>query len=330
MGIEKEITVGLKENYSKVRKLLDEDCKHDPDEEPYSSKYAARDILYTMRNTISGLMESEGDPDRKLEYTAMLSSVLLNIGIIAIDTEELAEGEKYLIQCLETLKDSDRSPKIVIIALTSLNQLGILWSHREDAVQSKVFLDKAEELYKYFKQSGQEPVDIVDLFRGPEDAPSDQCMINLEKTHTLTLYYLAQIYGSLEDYLKSAVYCHITLKRQLEYMDYEPIDWALNSATLSQFFMEKNGFKQARHHLAAASYILEEYGEDLFAEEVMGEAHDARVETFKHRSADVARCWVKYGLLLLSNSKDRLMSHTDDDEDDPPCTLSSGNITLLY
>ena len=44
---------------------------------------------------------------------------------------------------------------------------------------------------------------------------------------------------------------------------YEPIDWALNSATLAQFFMEKCRFKQARHHLAAASCILDKHEEDL-------------------------------------------------------------------
>lgn len=68
-----------------------------------------------------------------------------------------------------------------------------------------------------------------------------------------------QIYGTLKDELRSSVYCHNTLKRQLESKDYDPIEWALNAATLSQFFMTRNGFKQARHHLAAASYVLEKY-----------------------------------------------------------------------
>jgi KIF-binding protein len=65
----------------------------------------------------------------------------------------------------------------------------------------------------------------------------------LEKTHTLTLYYLAQVYGTLGQQLKSALYCHNTLKRQLESKDFDSIDWALNAATLSQFFATHNGFK---------------------------------------------------------------------------------------
>lgn len=76
------------------------------------------------------------------------------------------------------------------------------------------------------------------------------------------LKLLLQIYGSLKDHLKSAVYCHNTLKRQLESKDYDAIEWALNAATLSQFFMERNGFRQARHHLAAASYVLDKYSDE--------------------------------------------------------------------
>lgn len=40
----------------------------------------------------------------------------------------------------------------------------------------------------------------------------------------------------------------------------------------------------------------------------------AKVETFNHRSADIARCWAKYGLLLMCNSKERLLKHAEDIE----------------
>jgi hypothetical protein len=39
-----------------------------------------------------------------------------------------------------------------------------------------------------------------------------------------------------------------------------------------------------------------------------------RKERFRHRSADIARCWAKYGLMLLSTSMERLMSEVDEDE----------------
>lgn len=41
-----------------------------------------------------------------------------------------------------------------------------------------------------------------------------------------------------------------------------------------------------------------------------------RNEIFRHRSADVARCWAKYGLLLLEFSRDRLMKKAEEDDED--------------
>lgn len=136
----------------------------------------------------------------------------------------------------------------------------------------------------------------------------------LEGVHTLTLYYLAQVYRFLQDHHKFAMYCHMTLRGQLGrnniIKDLDYIDWALNAATLSQYFMENDGLSQARHHLAAASYILEKH-EQILKEKTKdneeSEALMAEWETFRHRSADIARCWAKYGILLMSLSKQRLL-----------------------
>ncbi|KAJ9590781.1 hypothetical protein L9F63_016167, partial [Diploptera punctata] len=43
-------------------------------------------------------------------------------------------------------------------------------------------------------------------------------------------------------------------------------------------------------------------------------------ERFRHRSADIARCWAKYGLMLLSSSKERLMSDENEDELERQCS----------
>lgn len=39
-----------------------------------------------------------------------------------------------------------------------------------------------------------------------------------------------------------------------------------------------------------------------------------RRERFRHRNADIARCWAKYGLMLLSSSMERLMSEVNENE----------------
>lgn len=80
------------------------------------------------------------------------------------------------------------------------------------------FLQQAEQLYTdYIEQCGDMPIDVFTLFTPPDNSPSQtKADSPLEKVHTLTLYYLAQVYGALGNPLKSAVYCHTTLKRQME------------------------------------------------------------------------------------------------------------------
>ncbi|KAI5642723.1 KIF1-binding protein [Phthorimaea operculella] len=304
----KEIINDFKENYGKVRKLLDEESKNDPENEPYLSKYKAREILKTMRDSLQQVMSSESSLD-KTKLEAMLGVVLLNMGIIDMETEELTNCEHHLTEAENLLSSNATTPEIVITAINVYNNLGLLWSTREDPEKAKTFLIKSKDLYETFKCSMQMPIPIEQIVSNTEGVVGDFML--LEKAYTLTLYYLAQVFGCLKENLKSAIYCHVTLRRQLQYSDYEPIDWALNSATLSQYFAEQSGFFQSRHHLAAASTILEQYEETLRSEQSESEAYLAKVETFKHRSADVARCWAKYCLLLMTNSKARLMNDAE-------------------
>jgi hypothetical protein len=311
MTITKEVFVDLHEKYNKVVKLLDE-SKFDPDNEPYTSKYAAKQILIGMKASLENLLRNQSlENAERIKLIAMLGTVYFHLGMVSIDTEELSNGENFLQKCEDVIQDYIDSPVMIMVTLNMYNQFGILWSQR-DPEKSKVYLEKAEKLYVNFKTLSAPPVDISSLFCQNAEKDTNLAWKNFEKVHTFTLYYLAQIYGALKDALKSSVYCHITLQRQLDSNDYDPIDWALNAATLSQFFMEKNGFKQARHHLAASSYILDKYEETLNAITERNEDYDAKMEVFKHRSADIARCWAKYGLLLLAKSKERLLNHTDD------------------
>lgn len=305
----KEILNDFEENYAKSRKLLDEDSKNDPENNPYLSKYKAKDILQSMHVGLKQLLGSETGLD-DIKIRAMLGVVLLNIGSIEIDTEELTASENTLTEAVELLEPHGNRPEIVITLVSVYNNLGMLWFNRDEPMKSKTYLFKAKELYDAFKFTLELPLPIEHVVKELDEKLTGDTS-QLEKAFTLTLYYLAQVYGSLNKNLKSAVYCHITLRRQLELKDYDSIDWALNSATLAQVFAERDGFLQSRHHLAAASTLLEKYQEHLSASENQDEVHLAKVETFNHRSADVARCWAKYCILLMSQSRDRLM-HDDE------------------
>ncbi|XP_059055476.1 KIF-binding protein-like [Achroia grisella] len=307
---EVEVIKDFKENYGKVRKLLDVDSNHDPENEPYLSKYKAKELLNNMRDCLTNVAKRDNLDRSKFE--AMLGTVLMDIGIIDMETEDFSSSEKVLMEAVDLLtQDSGNcKPEMVTTLINVYNNLGILWSNREEPEKAKSFLLKSKELYETFKCTLQMPLTIDHGNSNSGEAFIGDFML-LEKAYTLTLYYLAQVFGSLKENLKSAIYCHVTLRRQLQYSDYEPIDWSLSSATLSQVFAEQNGFFQSRHHLAAASIILEKYEEELKGNDSNDEVALAKLETFNHRSADVARCWAKYCLLLMTASKARLMS---DDE----------------
>ncbi|XP_022914550.1 KIF-binding protein-like [Onthophagus taurus] len=332
MIISKEALVDLQEKYEKVKKLIEEDSKLDPESEPYLSKYAARNILISMNANLENMLrQNSQDSSDHIKLLGMIATVQLLLGIVSIDTEELSVGEKHLTKCQELIEGNQTKPELAFVTLHMYNQLGILWSKRESEVAQK-YLEKSESFYFTIKDLNVIPIDPNDLFDNNLESYNEQSEnIRFEKGYTLTLFYLAQIHGSLGNALRSSVYCHNTLKRQLEYDDYESIDWALNSATLSQFFMQKHGFKQARHHLAASNYILDKHFEKLNEEENQeSEEHQAKLETYKHRSADVARCWLKYGLMLLTSSKERLLKHIENiDAEVNDCDSSTDLSTMI-
>ena len=85
--------------------------------------------------------------------------------------------------------------------------------------------------------------------------PEDNFKSDLERekefsaTFTHTLYYLAQVNAARGNSEKGAMYCHTTLLRQLETEQYDPVDWALNCATLSQYYITQGNYMLSRHCL---------------------------------------------------------------------------------
>lgn len=64
--------------------------------------------------------------------------------------------------------------------------------------------------------------------------------------------------------------------------------------------------------MAAATHIMEEFEKVMVKPEMTDDEKNSIEEVFRHRSADVSRCWAKYGLNLLSDSRDRLLMEDAD------------------
>ncbi|NXW32209.1 KBP protein, partial [Phaetusa simplex] len=253
------------EKFRTARTLSTVESRKDPETEPYRSKYSARALLQEVKQLLSAA--EEGGEARLL---AVRRAVLeYELGVNHTDTEELSAGEEHLQRCTQLLEPHRLSPDCVSLYIQAQNNLGILWSLRDEIKTAQTYLESAEALYnQYMKEDGNPPLDPSEHFMAEEEKITDQERSKrFEKAYTHTLYYLAQVYQHLEMIEKAAQYCHTTLKRQLEYCGYNPVEWALNAATLSQYYLSKQCFMEARHCLAAASVIFSQAGQVPSAED---------------------------------------------------------------
>lgn len=279
----------------------------------------ARDLLSELETKLEKIMGETSDQRDLLVYRAILGNVLTDIGKINSFVEESNQAETYLKKSLDLLATDQLEPEVVISYVDTLNQLGILWSKLQDNDKSRDFLLEGEKVAKAFKETSKKPLTIFDVLGTSDEIEKGKGEESLEKICTLTFFYLAQVYGSLGEMEESGKYCHQTLKRQLELKDYEPIEWALNAATLSQYYFGKNMLKQSRHLLAASSYMLADYSDQLEKKELTQDQRAAAIEQLKHRSADVDLCFAKYCIYILTTSIERLMQEQEESskETDP-------------
>lgn len=238
----------LRAKYREAENLVEEESKKDPPTEPFRSHYSARDILYELLANIRNLvvsLEAENGSAEDLQTFKFLSwYVKIDVGKISMFVEEFSTAEKLLQEVIEAMEEHKMNPTIVCAYVNGLNHIGILWSNRGETEKAKSYLDKAEEIFDQFNRTGEKPLTIFDLFEQQAVGDNEKGGRLLEKMNTLTLFYQAQVYGALGDLNKSAVYCHTTLKKQLLMNDYEPIDWALNAATLSQYFCTNSRYNE--------------------------------------------------------------------------------------
>ncbi|XP_059619337.1 KIF-binding protein [Phlebotomus argentipes] len=318
MPVDKEKLQELKGRYDKAVALMEKESKSDPETDPFRSHYAARDILLEIRAGLEKLVigTEEADGETRLIYRFLLGIIYKTLGQLYIFVEESGSARKYLQDCILSLEDVQTHPDAVIPLVGALNQLGILQANQNEPKEARETLLRAEKIYNdYNATESAEPLTTInDLFATKEEIESGAGRLLLEKTHTLTLYYLAQVVCTLGETDNSRTYCHNTLKRQLQFNDYEHIDWALNAVTLSQCFLTPDGLTHARHHLAAATFMMDKFEAVMLKPEMTEEEKAAQLETLRHRNADVSRCWVKYALYILTHSKERLMEDKEEDE----------------
>jgi len=301
----------VKKKYQEVQKLMNKSDIKNSSNEFHEKKFTAIEILTKILEVLI----------KDHLCNTITAITYLNIGILQSDLQETELAKENFNKCISLLSASKLTPEGILPVISANNQIGILYAQQGTYEKAKDFLEQAENLYIKFTEDIQlDPLNMMTII-GIEEIEGDLCAKSvLEKLHTLTLYYLAQVCRELDDKQNFALYCHRTLSKQLSLnsitQDLDYVGWALNAATISQYFIEHDKFPQARHHLAAASCILQKYWEILEAkgDRETSESIAAEYERYDHRSADIARCWAKYGIALLSTSRERLLQEVEQDD----------------
>lgn len=290
-----------------ITRLTTTESKNDPPREPFRSLYAARKLLSASITKLESCPEELKEHE---DFKILYSCIQLELGLNYINSEELNHGETTLESCLLLLDNLPSKVKTASVSTQALNQLGILWGNRDEQQKALECLLKAKAIYESHI-SLPPPITDSQWLVGEDVSKEDRERV-FESNHTLTLFYLAQVYGNLKQPKLSAQYCQTTLSRQLESGEYDAIEWSLNCATLSQYYFSSENYAQSRHCLAAASRVLQQFKESecgFSASAATGEEVplDSRMaETLKRSEADISRCWMKYCLSLLTTSKENL------------------------
>lgn len=274
------------------QKVLELNVQQNPEEEPFRSLYAARKLL----EQIKGRFEEFSETLHK-ELSVLQGTVLYQLGRNYVDCDETSLGADFLEESYKLLRKVEDKVVSTTCCILACHQLAVIWASRSEHEKALNQLLDAKTMYEAYN-TPLYPLDQHELLSGLQDALNEEKRkMRFESLHTHTLYYLAQTYGNLGKAAFSANYCHTTLGRQIMSKQYDAIEWSLNCATLSQYYLNTDNYRQARHCLASSEHILMEYiskGE---------EKQDEMMEKIHQTKADIARCWIKYCIALLKYSQ---------------------------
>lgn len=280
-------------DFQRALKYHHEESLSDPEREPFKSLLAARALLRGIQDKLK-LYEHITEED--VHNSKLLNAcVCLQLGINYIEGEETPSGQKELETCLALLEDIPDRGKTASVSIECRNQLGVVWGNRDDHQKALEFLLNAKAVYEAHHSSS--PMNAEQWLLGNPGSEAHREKL-LEDLHTHTLFYLAQVYGHIGEPDLSAQYCQDTLGRQLRSNQFDSVEWALNCATLSQYYIGASNFLQGRHCLACAALILQKHVENISATNALEDLLDK----LRRSEADLSRCWCKYAISLLQAS----------------------------
>lgn len=183
-------------------------------------------------------------------------------------------------------------------SLKCLNMLGILWAGRGQIQRSFLYLIGAKNIYSKIQKLFNN-IELVEINKKKE---IEQQSMEIESSHTHTLFYLAQAYGHLGDAKKSSFYCRETLERQLNQglnNIKNAFEWSKNCCGMSDFYISISYYRRAALALSSSEYILKT--------KVLNNLQsnsNYNIETIELQ-ADINKRWVKLDLIIFKRAYER-------------------------
>ena len=156
------------------------------------------------------------------------------------------------------------------------NNLGIIYYNKGEIKKGLQHFAKAEQIYKVFLNVSNynyinnfpEFMNKCSSLNSGDNNNEDKNILfsftidgginqkNFEHNYTLTVFYYAQAFTKLGFRKKAIHYCSLTLKRQIEYNEYDLKDAVNNCINISDFYLENQNFAQTEYILFCALNLL--------------------------------------------------------------------------
>jgi hypothetical protein len=242
----------------------------DPDSEPFRSRYEERVLLRGLCQQAKVNAAAAAEKAEECERARFIeAAATAMLGANFMDTEETGNARILLDQSLPVLSAAGEAD---VLAIDTLNRLGVLAANREEHQLSLQLLQRALKRYESARRAmpgrvgsptPAAPAAEANLAEAGQTAAAREARA-LEDLHTLTGFYLAQAYGNCGQPAESARWCLRTMRRQLaargtgrvDEHGFKPHEWARNAASLSSFFCAERHFAAGQACLDAADAVL--------------------------------------------------------------------------
>jgi hypothetical protein len=182
----------------------------DPEETPYESRYEERSVLSALSKQAAANEEAEPAGSSAARRARTIRAIADGqLGRNFMDTEEPGAAQPKLESAIAGLEGVAEE---AVAHVEALNNLGVVWCNRGELDQALELLERARVAHASAETTVRAAAAVAE---GPSKRDAEAAVVRLADASTLTIYYLAQVYGNLGRRAEAAALCHETMKRQL-------------------------------------------------------------------------------------------------------------------